>query len=153
MPPRISASPAAAIELLVALGMARKQATNAVSRAPAAEPDDTASDDAPAEPPAGAVQSEQLTVPPPPSAEDVKRAEEATRQVQEQATKLEQERKAREAEQAAATKAAEPAPGGHTVVVPVPVPGYVDDPTRVPLRPALPAGPARPVPARPPVRR
>lgn len=103
-----------------------------------------------AEPPAGAVQSEQLAVPPPPSEEDVKRAEEATRQVQEQATRLEQERKARKAEQAAAPKAAEPAPGGHTVVVPIPVPGVVDDPTRVPLRPALPAGP---VPARPPVRR
>lgn len=111
-----------------------------------------------AEPPADAVQSEQIAVPPPPSEEEVRQAEEATRQLQEQTNKMEQERKTREAEQAAAARAAEPpASGGTTVVVPLWDPDYVDDPTRIPLRPALPAGPGRPrptpLPARPPLRR
>lgn len=110
-----------------------------------------------AEPPADAVQSEQIAVPPPPTEEEVKRAEDATRQLQEQAGKMEQERKAREAEQAAAARAAEPSSGGTTLVVPLVDPGYVDDPTRIPLRPALPAGPGRPkptpLPSRPPMRR
>ena len=108
-----------------------------------------------AEPSAEGVSVEQLKVAPPPSADEVQRAEEQTQKLKEQAAELEKERKAREAEQAAAAKADAAASGGHTVVVPVP--GVVDDPTRIPLRPALPAGPARPVPtplpARPPVRR
>ena len=95
-----------------------------------------------AQPPATEVKSETIAVPPPPSEEDVRRAEEQASKVKAQADELEKERKSREAEQAAAAAAAPPA--GTTVVIPV-VPGVVGEPGVVPVVPVRPA----PLPARP----
>ena len=95
-----------------------------------------------AQPPATGVKSETIAVPPPPSEEDVRRAEEQASKVKAQADELEKERKSREAEQAAAAAAAPPA--GSTVVIPV-VPGVVGEPGVVPVVPVRPA----PLPAHP----
>jgi len=97
-----------------------------------------------AQPPATGAKLETIAVPPPPSEEDVRRAEEQAGKVKAQADELEKERKVREAERAAAAVP----PAGTTVVVPVP--GVVGDPdvVSVPVRPR----PA-PLPARPPGRR
>ena len=100
-----------------------------------------------ATPPPEGVSSERLVAPAPPTEEDVQRAEAQTRKLKEQAAELERERKAREAEQAAAAEDAVPPPG-RTVVIPVP--GSVGDPGLVPV-PGRPV-PA-PLPAGPPVRR
>lgn len=96
-----------------------------------------------AQPPATGVKSETITVPPPPSEEDVRRAEEQASKVKAQADELEKERKSREPEQAAAAATAAP-PAGTTVVIPV-VPGVVGEPGVVPVVPVRPA----PLPARP----
>jgi len=102
-----------------------------------------------AQPPATGARSEPIAVPPPPSEEDVQHAEEQARKVKEQADGLEKERKAREAEQAAAAAAVPQA--GTTVVVPAP--GVVGNPGMVPV-PVVPVRPLpSPLPARSPVRR
>jgi len=102
-----------------------------------------------AQPPATGAKSETIAVPPPPSEEDVQRAEEQASKVKVQAEELEKERKAREAEQATAAAAAAAVPPAGTTVV-IPVPGVVGDPgvVAVPVRPR----PAQ-LPARSPVRR
>ena len=66
----------------------------------------------------GAVKTQTVPVPPPPSPEDVRRAEEQTEKIKQRAAELEQERKARAAEQAAPEGAAEAPVEGGTVVVP-----------------------------------
>lgn len=66
----------------------------------------------------GAVKAERVPVAPPPSPEDVRRAEEQTEQIKQRAAELEQERMAREAERAAREPVAEPAPAAGPVLVP-----------------------------------
>lgn len=66
----------------------------------------------------GAVKTESIPVPPPPSPEDVRRAQEQTEKLKRRVQELEQDRKAREAERAARETAAEPAVGRGPVFVP-----------------------------------
>lgn len=66
----------------------------------------------------GAVKTESIPVPPPPSPEDVRRAQEQTEKLKQRTRELEEERKAREAERAAREAAAEPAVGRGPVFVP-----------------------------------
>lgn len=98
----------------------------------------------------GAVKVETVPVPPPPSPEEVRRAEEATERLKQQAADLEREREAREAETAAG-RAAEPAGAVPSGVMPVPVPTSEPIPPSE-LRPGeLPPAGGAPIEPLPPV--
>ena len=102
-------------------------------------------------PPPGGIKAEKVKVPPPPSDEDIKQAEERVKKIEEQASELENRRldqEAKEAEEARLRAAQQPQP---PIVIERPV--YVPQPIYYPPahrpRPRPPVEPRPPTPVEP----